>query len=759
MNEEMKQNRCNTFMISCITASLLLPFYSLMANETNSSKSYTLEGVEVNYQVQDYSIYADAPENAKSTNTLSKKSLNTIGGPAQTNYYKAIDFLPGVNVQTSDALGISNGQNIKIRGKSSFHVGRTVEDLPLTGIVGTNGIGGGELFDMENVSELNVYKGAIPSDKGFSLSTSTGVVNANLLSPSDDFEFSIKQSLGSDNFRRTFGRVDSGKLPTDSSFYVSYSNTAGDKWKGEGGAPDGKENVNFGYKQNFGNTISANLYAAYSKIKLHNYKSLTYAQASDLDTNYDVDYNSELTNSASANGQYYDYNRQDFQSRAVIADIKAKLADNVILTVKPHYWNEDGYTLTGSGTTLTKWDIVHEQYGLLTKIDAYLYDTDISFGHSYMNMEAPPPPVYQKKYTVTNTGALTNYTYKTLSEQSNNILNTYFVTAAKSFDAFTLSGGLKYLVWDTANLQYFSNTSTLSGDLSYEEALANAIADPRQHVSSQTYKRALPNLSLDYKISSNLSSALQYSKTYGRPDWGPQATAYQGASAAYKSTHTMQDMFDVLKPEIADNFELSATYTGNNIHFKPVLFYSLYTDKELNIYDTVAAQSYNISSGKAHAYGVEAELSYAPLPELSLFCSPSYTVSEYDNDTVVSATQTLATDGKQLPDIPKLLVKLGATYQNHDFSLTPVVRYSDSRYGDAINTQKVGSYTVADLHASYSLKNVLSTKEISLNASLLNIFNEKYIGIISSNDFTLNGATSYSAGAPFTAVFSVNARF
>jgi len=127
--------------------------------------------------------------------------------------------------------------------------------------------------------------------------------------------------------------------------------------------------------------------------------------------------------------------------------------------------------------------------------------------------------------------------------------------------------------------------------------------------------------------------------------------------------------------------------------------------------------------------------------------------------TGVSATQTLATDGKQLPDIPKLLVKLGATYQNHDFSLTPVVRYSDSRYGDAINTQKVGSYTVADLHASYSLKNVLSTKEISLNASLLNIFNEKYIGIISSNDFTLNGATSYSAGAPFTAVFSVNARF
>ncbi|MDD5117430.1 MAG: TonB-dependent receptor plug domain-containing protein, partial [Sulfuricurvum sp.] len=244
MNHNVKSNS-NFIRISCIASALLLPFYSIMANDTNASKSYTLEKIEATYEEQDNSIYAKEPDNAKSTNTLSKKALNTIGGPAQTNYYKAIDILPGVNVQTSDALGISNGQNIKIRGKSAFHIGRTVEDLPLTGIVGTNGMGGGELFDMENVSELNVYKGAIASDKGFSLSTSTGVVNANLLSPSDNLGFSIKQSFGTDNFRRTFGRVDSGKLSTDSSFFLSYSDTAGDKWKGEGGAPDGKHNVNF----------------------------------------------------------------------------------------------------------------------------------------------------------------------------------------------------------------------------------------------------------------------------------------------------------------------------------------------------------------------------------------------------------------------------------------------------------------------------------------------------------------------------------
>lgn len=748
----------NSIIKASIVLSTLLLSTVVFAVDNDGSTSYKLESIEVSTK-QESNVYARQPDNAKSTNVLTKDALNKIGGPAQTNYYKAIDMLPGVNVQTADALGISNGQNIKIRGKSSFHVGRTVEDVPLTGIVGTNGMGGGELFDMENVGELSLYKGAIPSDKGFSLSTSTGVVNADILKPSNNQEFFLKQSVGSDNFRRTFTRIDSGKLPSDSSLFISYSSTEGDKWKGEGGSPKGKENINFGFSQKFGDAVSANVYAAYGKIKLNNYRSLTYAQASNLDRYYDYDYNPRLTNSATENTQYYDYNKQEFESYAVIGDVKIKIADNLFLTIKPHYWREDGFTLSGSGTTLTLWDIIHEQYGVLTKVDTRVFDTDITFGHSFMDMEAPPPPVYQKQYTVTNTGALTNYQYKTLSSQSDNILNTYFVTTAKKISNLTVSGGLKYLVWDTASLQYYRNTTSLSGTLSYDQAVASGVVDPRQHVSSQTYRRVLPNISLDYKINQQLSTALQYSKTYGRPDWGPQATAYQGATAAFKATHTMQDIFDVLKPEMADNYELSATYNANKIHFKPVLFYSAYTDKEVNVYDAVAAQSYNVSTAKAHAYGVEAEIAYQPWNELSVFCSPSYTESKFDGDTVVSSSQTLSTKGKQLPDIPKLLIKMGATYQNGNFSLTPVVRYSDKRYGNAVNSEKVGAYAVTDLHFNYSLKNVLSAKELSFNASLLNIFNRKYIGVISSNDFTLNGSTSYSAGAPFAAIASVSAKF
>ncbi|HUH42914.1 MAG TPA: TonB-dependent receptor [Sulfurimonas sp.] len=746
--------------LSAIAFLIITPNTAFASSDNNTSATYTLDTVDTSYEEQGNSIFAKEPINAVSTNTLTKKALNRMGGPAQTNYYKAIDLLPGINVQTADAAGISSTQNIKVRGKSSFHIGRTVEDLPLTGIVGTNGIGGGELFDMENVSELNVYKGAVASDKGFSLSTSGGVVNANLLPASNEFGVHLKQSVGTDNFRRTFGRVDSGKVGDDSAFFVSYSNTAGEKWKGEGDSPDGKTNVNFGYSTYFTDKVSAKLYAAYSKVELHDYRSLSYAQASDLDSFYDFDYNTKLTTGATDNDKYYDYNRQEYESWATIADVKIELAQNAILTFKPHYWTEDGYKLYGSGTNkVTKWDIEHEQYGLLSKIDAYIFDTDITFGHSYLNMEAPPPPVYRRTYTLNPNGELGTSSYSTLSKQSNNILNTFFVTAAKKVDDLTVSGGFKYLVWKTANLQYFQNIGSISGDLTYDEAIAVATPDAREKVNSQTYNRILPNISFDYKLNPNLSTAIQYSKTYGRPDWGPQADAYQKASAAYKAAYTMQDMFDKLKPEMADNFELSATFNDDKFHFKPVLFYSKYTDKELNVYDDLAAQRYNISSGKAHAYGAEAEFSYQTTKELSIFCSPSYTISEYDGDTKISTTQTIQSDGKQLPDIPELLVKLGATYETNSYNITPIIRYSGSRYGDALNNEKVDAYTTVDIHASYIWKNVLSLKEVALNASILNLFDKEYIGLIQNSDLSLNNNTSYMPGAPISAFVSIEGRF
>ena len=73
--------------------------------------------------------------------TVSRDGVRLIATPGQTNSFLAINMLPSVNVQTTDPYGLSSQFSVNIRGKTAFHLGRTVEDLPINGISG--GIQGG----------------------------------------------------------------------------------------------------------------------------------------------------------------------------------------------------------------------------------------------------------------------------------------------------------------------------------------------------------------------------------------------------------------------------------------------------------------------------------------------------------------------------------------------------------------------------------------------------------------------------------------
>lgn len=116
----MKRKQLKLMHASYVTSIVLLSHNNLSAEDmTTMSKIYTLDGIEAVYEQKENSIYAKEPVNAVSTNTLTKKALDNIGGPAQSNYYKALDILPGVNVQTADMSGIG-AQNIKLEGKALF---------------------------------------------------------------------------------------------------------------------------------------------------------------------------------------------------------------------------------------------------------------------------------------------------------------------------------------------------------------------------------------------------------------------------------------------------------------------------------------------------------------------------------------------------------------------------------------------------------------------------------------------------------------
>src|SRR5690606_4618665 len=108
--------------------------------------------------------------------SVSHEGLTLLGGGAQTSFYQAADIVPSVLVESPDPYGLSNTRNISISGKSSFHLSRNINGLPIMGIVG-----GADLYDLENISRLDVYRGAIPADRSLGVSNASGVIDQIIL--------------------------------------------------------------------------------------------------------------------------------------------------------------------------------------------------------------------------------------------------------------------------------------------------------------------------------------------------------------------------------------------------------------------------------------------------------------------------------------------------------------------------------------------------------------------------------------------------
>ncbi|MGC9007203.1 MAG: TonB-dependent receptor domain-containing protein, partial [Sulfurihydrogenibium sp.] len=83
-------------------------------------------------------------------------------------------------------------------------------------------------------------------------------------------------------------------------------------------------------------------------------------------------------------------------------------------------------------------------------------------------------------------------------------------------------------------------------------------------------------------------------------------------------------------------------------------------------------------------------------------------------------------------------------------NIYPSLQYVSSRYGDFTNTEKIGSYTIVNLSA-----NTRISRNFTLYADVVNLFDRKYIGRINPN-FT---SGTYYVAAPFTISAGIKAEF
>ncbi|NTW64345.1 MAG: TonB-dependent receptor, partial [Chlorobiaceae bacterium] len=367
--------------------------------------------------------------------------------PSQMSVYKAINLMPSLSQQSVDPYGLADivnyHESFRFRGVEATSGGVpattvNVEGLPVTGRPG----GGATIYDLENFSTINIYTGVMPASAGLGLADVGGKINMEIRRPEESFGVLLKQGIGSNDFRRTFLRVDTGALPGDVKSFISYSDTAADKWKGEGDSQ--RTNVMAGVTKTFGDNVRLEAFVTYSKGDIHAYKPFSYAQISNLESAYTSDYG---TNPDSYD--YYGYNRNEFEDWMVMANLEVKTGERSKFNIKPYYWSDKGYyletiTLPNNQNRIRRWDIDHDLKGVLAEYTTTLGGIDLDFGYLYHTQVRPGPPTSWKNYKVVN-GKLVFDQWNILSNSSSHELHSPFLEATYRFGSWKLEGGLKYI--------------------------------------------------------------------------------------------------------------------------------------------------------------------------------------------------------------------------------------------------------------------------------------------------------------------------
>ena len=681
------------------------------------------------------------------SSTIGPEGIQTLAGPALASSYKPLDLLPSVIEESADPYGLSSNRSITVRGVSDFFLSKTINGLPVQGIVG-----GFDLLDLENVSKETLYRGALQANQGLGFSNAGGALDQTILAPKDKAGGYVSQGVGQDGFWRDFARVDSGRLDTGTAFFISGSVADADKWKGSGDAR--RENVSFGISQSLGDNVDVNLYAIHNYQKAYNYLGLTYAQSQNLPAFAKLDYN------ASGNSNYYGTNMQQYSTNALLGDVTYRIDGAQSVTIKPYLWVNDGQQWSGTGPAYTYWPIENYTYGVVVEYKAHLkWNGDLTLGFWTETAKPEPPPLGQQQFNLSASDALTFTKWSLLTKTDNHEFYSPYAQYTQVIGATTLSGGLRLHVEEVPSMQTYTNLASLP-QTTYDNVFAyNPKADPNGTYTGQTFYEWLPNFGIRQDLTKEWSLNAAFSSKIARPDWGPQASNFNSNEAAFLA-HGMnlQLLEGALKPERVDMIDIGTRYQNGNISVVPTVFEFKTHDKEVLVYDPVVGQSYYQSSSTTTGYGAELEGSWKALEYLTLTGSVTRASETYDSNLTTLAGAVTAIKGKQVPFAPQYMEKLAVSYHRDGFEITPILRYISKVYGVADDSQSANPYFVADLVASYEFGSKFWGGPVKANFGVKNLFNHQYIGLVSVNEDNLN-STSYYVAPPRTIYGGLSAQF
>ena len=136
----------------------LLLLSSSLAYGAEEQGSMIMDSVTVKGS-KDTEFIEQQPTEPATRSVIPKRTIDLLTGPSRTNPYKALDLLPSVHSEGTDAFGLAVDQNpLRIRGQvgdTFTRLSRTIEGLPLGVNVGQGSMG--NLIDLDNLAVNNMH--------------------------------------------------------------------------------------------------------------------------------------------------------------------------------------------------------------------------------------------------------------------------------------------------------------------------------------------------------------------------------------------------------------------------------------------------------------------------------------------------------------------------------------------------------------------------------------------------------------------------
>ena len=734
-------------------------------------KGTTLSTVTVNAQTLAGGLMA-SQDQPKQVSTISAQAIAQL--PITADYTQIIDSAPGVNSASSDGFGLTDSSSYTIRGFNASEIGVTLDGVPVND-VGNYVPYASEYGEARNYEAVTVSQGSADLDMP-DLGAVGGHISFTTKAPTHDFNIYAGQTVGSNDARSTYLRLNTGDTGPVRS-WISISRNSDDKWRG-----GGKDNIDRIQAKSVwtideNNSLTANF--NYNHEENYFYMPLTKAQAAQYGYSYDYGttwlptpaggfpasqlYGNDPTYLAQAS--YYRLNQNPFKSWVASLDGEFKLSDSLSLSVIPYFQFGNGNgSFPGflplqpgpNGQPVVQSNLYADgQYAVLETYQAITYrpginakftlslglDNTLDWGLWYERSRQLE--FIKASYVDPNTGTpVSIWGDRNLLAYNNGLPWTNY----SEYDLTTVKKVFVEDAW-TPNEQWTvdAGVSYLYTERDNQFVLYPNNPDPADWTSSQNsderYHKFLPMLGASWRPDDNNQIYYSITRTFRAPE---DAATYGNSRLGLPAP----------EPESAWSNELGWRFNDGPLTLHTDLYLANMSNRTAVGLDTDTYINYYINAGPVRMAGLNAEGNLDLGHGFSLYSSYTYTQSRVKSDLDLPATEDTdsafyATKGKQFPGTPRNMAYLGARYAQDAWTLNLNGKFTGSEYGYFLNTDRVPSNITVNGSASYRFPDfgVLHAPTIALNA--LNLFNRRYLALPASPTISAaDSAPTYFVGAP-----------